>query len=217
MERQSTSPTLRQHGALWQSENGHIEQLCCKHGFNKCPQTPRGTSLLFFEAPKRRGSKMNNLASRKMGVILALAIRNALFMWGFDHKFTSYIFRNNCWLVCLFKQMLPEERWNSMCLFDSQCLFEIIVGEIIVKSRYKLNLPRGSQMSRLLLRRRRQGGGFRSGGSGLSDQAVARLGGGRVLPTEIPLPQIGRLASNCSTGSCLYDVNKRISSKKSNS
>ena len=40
--------------------------------------------------------------------------------------------------------------------------------------------------------------------------------GGRVLLTEIPLPRIARLASNCSTGSCLYNFDKRTSSKSSN-
>ena len=42
------------------------------------------------------------------------------------------------------------------------------------------------------------------------------LGGGRVLPTQILLPRIARLASNCSTGSYLSNLNKRISSKSSN-
>ena len=40
--------------------------------------------------------------------------------------------------------------------------------------------------------------------------------GGRVLLTEIPLPRIARLASNCSTGSRLPNFNERISSKGSN-
>ena len=42
------------------------------------------------------------------------------------------------------------------------------------------------------------------------------LRGGRVLLTEILLPRIARLASNCSTGNCLSSFNKRISSKNSN-
>ena len=48
---------------------------------------------------------------------------------------------------------------------------------------------------------------------------TAFVRGGRALLTEILLPQIARLASNCSTGNCLsnYKFNKRISSKSSNS
>ena len=37
--------------------------------------------------------------------------------------------------------------------------------------------------------------------------------GGRVLLTEMLLPRIARLASNCLTGNCLSTFNKRISSK----
>ena len=40
--------------------------------------------------------------------------------------------------------------------------------------------------------------------------------GGRVLLTEILLPRIARLPSNCSTGNCLSDCNKRTSSNSSN-
>ena len=41
-------------------------------------------------------------------------------------------------------------------------------------------------------------------------------GGEGVLLTEILLPRIARLASNCSTGNCLSNFNKGISSKGSN-
>ena len=40
--------------------------------------------------------------------------------------------------------------------------------------------------------------------------------GGRVLLTEILLPRIARLASNCSTGNCLSSVNKQLLSKSLN-
>ena len=50
-------------------------------------------------------------------------------------------------------------------------------------------------------------------GVAISNEVHVR--GGRVLLTEILLSRIARLASNCWTGSCLSDFNKRISSKSS--
>ena len=55
-----------------------------QHGFNKCMQTLRGTFLLQFEAAKRRGSTINNIASREKGVILALDMYSSL-KWLLDH------------------------------------------------------------------------------------------------------------------------------------
>ena len=40
--------------------------------------------------------------------------------------------------------------------------------------------------------------------------------GVRVLLTVILLPRIARLSSNCSTGDCVSNFNKRISSNNSN-
>ena len=45
---------------------------------------------------------------------------------------------------------------------------------------------------------------------------TASVRGGRVLLTERLLPRIAPLASNCSTGNCLSDFNKRISSNNFN-
>ena len=55
------------------------------------------------------------------------------------------------------------------------------------------------------------------------DEVVLHVGhlvglweGGMILLTEILLPRIARLALNCSTGNCLSNFTKKISSNNSN-
>ena len=61
-------------------------------------------------------------------------------MWGFYYNFTNYNFRQT--LDFKKRNMFCQRGEIQMCIFEIQGLFEIIVGEIVVKSRYKRMGPR---------------------------------------------------------------------------
>ena len=116
--------------AIWEGFDGILLKPCL---LQPCVHVAGNTVLCwtwlqqmsaYFEAPTNRGSKHNDIASRNT---------EAECMWGLLHNFINY----RCVLVCIKPNLHLKVIFDHSVLFS----FELMVGELIVRSLYKISDP----------------------------------------------------------------------------